>query len=410
MDRATEMLQQRAKLIEDARGLLDKADKENRNLDATEKESYEKLLADSDILKERADRTSQLSAIEKEIRSIPASTQVATIGSHGQKVGDSDDPHSKLFRTFLVQGEEAAKRENRDLSATVLSAGGSFVAPSEWVAELIKFMDNALFMRQMARVFKLNSAQSLGFPTLDTDPTDPVWTTEVPAAAPTADTAMATGARELKPSPLIKLLKVSTTLLQASVIPIESFVAERLAYKFGAAEENAYLNGTGSGQPLGIFTASTQGITTARDVATGNLATAPTFDGLIEAKYSIKPQYWAKLAWVMNKLVQKTLVKLKDGEGQYIWRQSVSASEPDTILGSPVRLSEYAPSTMTANLYVAVLGDFSYYYIADSLAMNIQRLVELYATTRQIGFLGTKDTDGMPVLAEAFARVKLAAS
>lgn len=410
MDRITEILQERAKLIADARAIVEKADSEKRNLDATEKESYEKLLASADEMKERAERQQQLAELEKETRAIPASASVANVGTSAAKAGQAGNAHQKLFRTYLTDGEEAVKRENRDLSATVLTSGGSFVAPSEWVAELIKFMDAKVFMRQICRVFPVNSASSLGFPSLETDMSDPEWTTEVPASAPSADTTMATGGRELKPSPLVKLLKVSTTLLRASVIPIESFAAERLAYKFGTAEENNFMNGNGSNKPLGIFTASAQGIPTSRDVATGNLVTQPTYDGLIEAKYSIDEGYWDNLTWVMNRAIQKLLVKTKDGDGQYMWRAGVSAGEPDTLLGHPVRLSRFAPSTISANAYVAVLGDFRNYFIADSLGVTVQRLNELYATQRQVGFFGTKETDGMPVLAEAFARVKLAAS
>jgi hypothetical protein len=40
--------------------------------------------------------------------------------------------------------------------------------------------------------------------------------------------------------------------------------------------------------------------------------------------------------------------------------------------------------------------------------MRIQRLVELYAESNQIGFIGRLETDGMPVLEEAFVRVKVA--
>jgi hypothetical protein len=39
----------------------------------------------------------------------------------------------------------------------------------------------------------------------------------------------------------------------------------------------------------------------------------------------------------------------------------------------------------------------------------VQRLVELYAETNQVGFIGRAEVDGMPVLAEAFARLKCAA-
>jgi hypothetical protein len=58
----------------------------------------------------------------------------------------------------------------------------------------------------------------------------------------------------------------------------------RLAYKFGVTQEKAYLTGDGNQKPLGVFTASNDGISTGRDVSTGNTTTAITFDGLIEAK------------------------------------------------------------------------------------------------------------------------------
>ena len=83
------------------------------------------------------------------------------------------------------------------------------------------------------------------------------------------------------------------------------------------------------------------------------------------------------------------------------------AGEPDRLLNLPVMMSEYAPSTLTASQYVGALGDFSNYWIADALDMQIQRLVELYAETNQTGFIGRMESDGMPVLAEAFVRVKL---
>ena len=49
-----------------------------------------------------------------------------------------------------------------------------------------------------------------------------------------------------------------------------------------------------------------------------------------------------------------------------------------------------------------------HYWIADSLNFTIKRLVELYAETSQVGYIGEMYTDGMPVLEEAFVRVKLA--
>ncbi len=70
----------------------------------------------------------------------------------------------------------------------------------------------------------------------------------------------------------------------------------------------------------------------------------------------------------------------------------------DRLLSFPVRQSEYAPNTLTTGLYVGILGDFyAGYWIADSLAIQIQRLIELYAPTNQTGFIARAETDGMPV-------------
>jgi len=86
----------------------------------------------------------------------------------------------------------------------------------------------------------------------------------------------------------------------------------------------------------------------------------------------------------------------------------LAADRPDTILGHPFMESEYAPNTFTTGQYVGVLGDFSFYWIADALTMQIQVLTELYAETNQNGYIGRKETDGQPVLEEPFVRVTLA--
>jgi HK97 family phage major capsid protein len=168
------------------------------------------------------------------------------------------------------------------------------------------------------------------------------------------------------------------------------------------------LTGTGAGEPLGVFTASVNGISTGRDVSTGNSTTAVTFDGLIEAKYSLKAGYWRRARWMFHRDVIKGIAKLKDGEGQYIWRESVRVGEAPMLLGCPVLISEYAPNTLTSGLYAGIIGDFGYYWIADALSMQVQRINELYAASNQTGFIGRMETDGMPVLEEAFARVTLA--
>jgi HK97 family phage major capsid protein len=220
---------------------------------------------------------------------------------------------------------------------------------------------------------------------------------------------MTFGKRELRPHPLAQYIKVSKKLIRASALGVEALVRDRLSYKAAVVMENAYLNGSGVNQPLGVFTALAGiGITTSRDVSTGNTVTEIKADGLIEAKYSIKPQYWPKLNWIFHRDGVKQIRKLKDGEGQYIWRAGISSDQGDSILDVPVKMSEYAPNTFTTGLYVGILGDFKKYWIADALGMEIQVLTELYAATNQNGYILRAESDGMPVIEEAFARVTLA--
>lgn len=180
-------------------------------------------------------------------------------------------------------------------------------------------------------------------------------------------------------------------------------------------EEKAFISGSGTGQPLGVYTASANGISTARDVTAAS-ATAVTGDDLINLKYSLKQGYQQDkaTAWIVSREFVKRTRKLKvasttgGNDLEYIWQPGLTDGAPDKILDIPYSMSEYAPAVFTTGLYVAVLGCFRFYRIAQVAEMMMQRLVELYAATNQVGIIGRRWVDGSPVLEEAFARLKLA--
>jgi HK97 family phage major capsid protein len=293
----------------------------------------------------------------------------------------------------------------RDLQFTAPGTGENTRSPEQFVNQLIKKLDDTVIIRALATHLTSDGSKTLGIPSLDADPADADWTTELLTGA--LDATMAFGKRVMQPNPLAKQLKVSKDLLRFSALPIEALVRERLAYKFAITLEKAYMTGSGVGQPLGLFVASANGIPTSRDVATGNLATGVTFDGLISAKYFLKAGYQATAQWLFHRDIVATIAKLKDLEGRYVWQPAVVAGQPDTILGRPVLMTEYAPNTIATALYVGMFGDFSFYWIADSMEFLLERLNELYAATNQVGFIGRLFSDGAPVLGEAFARIKL---
>jgi HK97 family phage major capsid protein len=293
--------------------------------------------------------------------------------------------------------------------------GGYLVAPQQWVEQLIKNLDDAVPLRALATVMTLTVGESLGVPTLDTDLNDADWTSEV--ATGSQDDALRFGARELRPHPLAKRVKVSRTLLRRATLNPETIVRERLAYKFGVTTEKAFMTGDGNQKPLGLFTASAQGISTARDRdikinGSGGLdnTAGAAADGLIDAKYDLKAAYHQRARWLFHRTVLGEVRKLKDANNVYIWQAGLASDRPDTILDIPYVLSEWAPSSITDESYIGMLGDFSHYWIADTLAFEVQRLVELYAEANQIGFIGRQEIDAMPVLEEPFIRLQAEAS
>lgn len=390
-----EMMEKRATLVAEARKLLDLAEAEKRELSAEERAQYDKTFDEARALGDKIQREQELREEERRL------AEAGRLEPEGKKE-NPEERKLQAFRNFLVNGNAA---EYRALANDSDASGGFLHAAEQFVARLIKGLDNRVFVRQYATILPVTGSDTLGVPTLTADPADPTWTTEI--AAPSEDSTMAFGRRSLQPEQLSKLIKISMKLLRTSALPIENLVADRLAYKFAVAQENAFLNGDGDGEPLGIFTASANGINTDRDVSTGNSDTAVTADGLTEAKYALKAQYRGSARWIFHRDGVKKISKLKDGEGQYLWRPGITVGEPDILMGLPVDESEYVPTTWTTGLYVGALCNWSNYWIAELQGVELQRLVELYAGTSQIGFIGRMYADGAPVLAESFVRVKL---
>jgi len=408
--KSRELREKRAKCIADARAILDTADAEKRELKIEEREHYDKIMLDADTLGKDIERIEKLEAAERDLdqplrehRAGRDATDPAPVGE--LRLGAFSAPeYRKAFSGYLRTG--AIPSEYRALQADADVQGGFLVAPEQFSTSLIKFVDDLVFIRSFSDKETVLKAEKLGVATLDADPADSDWTSEIGTGS--EDATMAFGKRELEPHPLAKRIKVSNKLLRVASQDVEAIILQRLAYKFAITEEKAFMTGSGAGRPLGVFTASPDGISTARDEATDNTATAPTFDGLINAQYKLKGAYWGRARWIFHRDVLKVVRKIKDGNGQYIWQPSVLAGQPDSLLNMPVHMSEYAPNTMTTGLYVGIVGDFMLYKIVDALTMTVQRLIELYAETNQTGFIGRLECDGMPVLEEAFVRVKLA--
>ena len=412
MSRILELKEKRANLVHQAREMLDKVEAEKRSMTAEENTIYERIDADIDETTKMTEREEKLQNEqrklgEKEAEKVEAPEEPKVDWTKlSARERRNTDEYRAAYNNWLLEGAAGVtQQELRAMQADSDTGGGYLVTPQQTVMQLIKDVDDLVVMRQLSRTFQLTQAKSLGVPTLATDADEADWTAELKTGN---ETEVAFGKRELRPHPIAKRVKISNTLLRLAAMSPEAIVQERLAYKFAVTQEKAFMTGDGVVKPLGIFTASNDGIPTGQDVSTGNTATSIQADGLIEAKYAMKQQYWPRARWIFHRDAVKQIRKLKDGNGQYLWQPGISAGAGDTIIGQPYTASEYAPNTFSTGKYVGILADFQYYWIADALDMQLQRLVELYAETNQTGYIARMELDAMPILAEAFVRVKLA--
>lgn len=402
-----EMRRRRTKLGADARAIMTDAEAAGRSMTPEEEQRFDRLMDERDQVDATIERAERLEDDERRAAEDDA-------GRGRDRSNGGEDGGMAALRAYLLGGRAALTPEQaRTLVAGNDPEGGFLVAPQQFVGELLQNVDDMVPLRGLATVQQLTQAESLGVPTLDTDLDDADWTSEIGTGS--QDDALRFGKRELRPHPIAKRVKVSRKLLRVSRLGPEAIVRERMAYKFAVTQEKAYMTGDGNQKPLGLFTAHADGIPTSRDVDVStdastlvNAAGGNAGDDLITAKYTLKPQYHRNARWLFHRLVLASVRKLKDGQDNYVWRAGLATDQGDTILDLPYVLSEYAPSTFADNDYIGLLGDFRFYWIAEALQFEVQRLVELYAEANQVGFIGRAEADGMPVLSEAFVRLQSA--
>lgn len=377
--------EQRQKLVHDWRAILDKAESESRALDVTEKAQVEKIEADIDALKATMDTRAKLEAIDRAI--VPDSQRTAEKATQ-----QPAEDYRAAFWSYARKGEQRS-----DLKVGTDSLGG-YIVPDEFRKELIVALNEENVIRGLATSFVTTS----GIMTIPVNSAhgSAAWGNEESAYSTSDETFAEVTLSAYKGKALIK---VSEELLNDSAFPIESFLAKEFGRRLGKLEEEAFINGTGSGQPTGVVVGSTLG-------TTATATNAIVADELTDLYHSIARPYRARATWVMKDSTIKMIRKLKTGvssDNTYLWQAGLKDGEPDMLFGRPVVASEFMPAA-TTGLKPVIFGDLSYYYIGDRQAMSMQRLVELYAANGQVGFRQFKRTDGKLSLATAVNHLLMA--
>lgn len=195
---------------------------------------------------------------------------------------------------------------------------------------------------------------------------------------------------------LAVFLKLEEDFVKDATFNIEDYLVSRLAKNFGRAEDNGFINGTGTDMPTGIL--ATDG-----GAEVGVTADAITYEDVVKLFFSVKPEYRKNGVWLMNDETALTLRTLKDEGGNYIWNHA-----NDTILGKKVCNSEFMPSAESGSKPIA-FGDFSYYWIVNRRPVSVRTLVEQFAMVDCIGYLAYEFLDGKLVRPEAIKVMQMTA-
>lgn len=175
---------------------------------------------------------------------------------------------------------------------------------------------------------------------------------------------------------------------------LEQWLNRKVSRKFSRSEAAAFVTGDGVNRPRGFLTYDSTSeefeFNKIQQVAMG-AANALTTDGYIDVKYSMVEDMMELGTWLMNRSTVAATMKLKDGDGQYIWRAGLQAGQPSTILALPLRMSTTMPAIAVNSLSVVLAAWKDAYTIVDRQGITVQRdpftkkpFVEFY-TRRRIG-------------------------
>lgn len=365
-------------------------------LSAEDDAIYNKMVDDMDRMGKEIARLEKLEALDAEMSratSKPLTSAPVAAPTEDEapvsKTGRGTKDYTKNF--WRVMRSKSVPHEVMNALQVGTETEGGYLVPDEYERTLVQALEEQNIFRQLAHVIHTSSGDRK-IPVVASKGTAQ-WIDEE-AQYPESDDSF--GQVSIGAYKLATMIKISEELLNDSVFDMPSYIATEFARRIGAAEEEAFFTGNGTGRPLGIL-AETGG---AQVGVTGAKADAVTFDEVMDLFYSLRSPYRRNAVFIMNDATVKALRKLKNGNGDYIWQPSVTAATPDTILNRPVYTSGFMPTLATGNKTI-LFGDLGYYWVADREGRSFKRLNELYAPTGQVGFLASQRVDGKLILPEA---------
>ena len=386
-----ELREKRNKAWEAAKAFLESHRTEKGTLTAEDDATYTQMEQEINDLGKEIARLERQEALEAELNrpvNQPLTSKPGSGRGEEPKTGRASDEYRKAM---LDAFRSNFKRVSNILQEGV-DADGGYLVPEEYDHRLIDTLSEENIMRRLATTITTSGEHKIN----------------IAATKPAASWIEEGGALTFGDATFSQILldahklhvaiKVTEELLYDNAFNLEGYILDQFGKALANAEEDAFLNGDGTGKPLGLF-AATGGGTVA-----GTLTAAIKSDDMLDLVYALKRPYRKKASFIMNDKTLASLRKLKDNNGAYIWQPSYQAGEPDRVLGYAVHTSAYAPEDAIA------FGDYKYYNIGDRGTRSFAELRELFAGNGMIGYVAKERVDGKLILPEAVQILKLKAS
>lgn len=294
------------------------------------------------------------------------------------------EPNAETYKA-LVEAFPAYMRARSDgamlpaVQAAMQTASdpdGGYLVPVTYSTRVIGRVYETSALRELATVESIGGKE-LVIPRDEGEFGNGGWVGET--TAPSETTTSQLGESKIAAHEMYAEPRVTQSMLEDAGLDIEAWVAKKVGGKFGRIEATAFFTGNGAGKPRGLLTYgnyTTPGVTENGKIEQINSgsAAAVTADGLYNLVFSLKDHYTANASFLMKRLTVRDVLKLKDGNGQYIWQMGdIKAGVPASLLGYSVKRAEDMPTVEASALAIA-FGDFKEAYtIVDRLGITLLR-------------------------------------
>lgn len=378
MPTLTELQEKRGTLIAQARERLNQIDANTDEARATELQTqHDAAMAELDKLDKRIADEEKLVAREKVLEEERAARRPKPGDTAVPGAGDDDDTapeYREVFRKIIsgaspadLEPEERAvlragldREAEKRIQSTSNTAGG-YTVPVTLANFIVKSMAmwGPMYDEAICTVITTASGEQINIPTIDDTAVPVVKHTEGTALTDDGGSDVIVGQKVLNAYMYdTEFVKWSIELSQDSIFNWEELLGSLLGERLGRRANTELTTGDGSGDPNGIVTASSLGKTAAA-------VAAITADELIDLQHSVDPAYRVspKCRFQFNDTTLKTIRKLKDGQGQYLWNGGdLARGISPTLLGFSYSINQAMASPATGNKTV-IFGDHGKYFV-----------------------------------------------